>query len=142
MLRGSWGVEVYFDAHLVSASSHSKNTLQPRHYLHQRTFLFFSCKSSAVMENLSNKFSFHSIHETILSVFKHCTICTNCLDGPGEATVRGSGGSQVARAPVSLLEHQLQIARHVSPFKLPLKPGVMILILQSNQRDLRSAMCF
>ena len=30
---------------------------------------------------------------------------------PGEATVRGSGGSQVARAPVSLLEHQLQIAR-------------------------------
>ena len=35
---------------------------------------------------------------------------SRCFKSPGEATVRGSGGSQVARAPVSLLEHQLPIS--------------------------------
>ena len=75
VLRGSWGVEVYFDAHLVSASSHSKNTLQLDIICIKGPFC-----SSRVRARLwwrtfqTNKFSFHSIHETI-PVYH--TICTN-----------------------------------------------------------------
>ena len=115
----------------ISQQKHSA----ARHYLHQRTFLFFSCKSSAVMENLSNKqvqFPQHS--------WNYPGVSHNMYKSPGEATVRGSGGSQVARAPVSLLEHQLQILFLLSSCRWNREWWSWT--CKSNQGDLRSAMCF